>query len=38
MSLDVNLRQLVSYDGGKVRRHITAFIKALSLEAKAEEL
>jgi len=29
---DVNLRQSVSYDGSKVRRDDTAFIKVLSLK------
>jgi len=37
ISLDVNLRQLVSYDGSKVKRYNTAFIKALSLKAKELE-
>ena len=38
IGLDVNLRQLVYYDGKKVRRVDTPFIKALSLRAKAEEI
>jgi len=38
MASDVNLRQLVSYGGSKIRRDDAAFIKALSLKAKAEEL
>jgi len=38
IGLDVNLRKLVFYDGKKVRRVNTPFIKALSLRAKAEEM
>jgi len=38
VGLDVNLRKLVFYDGKKVRRVDTPFIKALSLRAKAEEI
>jgi len=38
IGLDVNLRKLVFYDGKKVRRVNTPFIKALSLRAKAEEI
>ena len=38
IGLDVNLRQLVYYDGKKVRRVDTPFVKALSLRAKAEEI
>jgi len=38
IGLDVNLRQLVYYDGKKVRREDTPFVKALSLRAKAEEI
>jgi len=38
IGLDVNLRKLVFYDGKKVRREDTPFIKALSLRAKAEEI
>jgi len=36
IGLDVNLVKLVYYDGKKVRREDTPFIKALSLRAKAE--
>ena len=38
IGLDVNLRKLVYYDGRKVRREDTPFVKALSLRAKAEEI
>ena len=38
IGLDVNLAKLVFYDGKKVRREDTPFIKALSLRAKAEEI
>jgi len=38
IGLDVNLRKLVYYDGKKVRREDTPFVKALSLRAKAEEI
>jgi len=38
IGLDVNLRKLVFYDGRKVRRVDTPFVKALSLRAKAEEI
>jgi len=38
IGLDVNLVKLVLYDGKKVRREGTPFIKALSLRAKAEEI
>jgi len=38
IGLDVNLRKLVFYDGKKVRRENTPFVKALSLRAKAEEI
>jgi len=38
IGLDVNLRKLVFYDGKKVRREDTPFVKALSLRAKAEEM
>jgi len=38
IGLDVNLRKLVFYDGKKVRREDTPFVKALSLRAKAEEI
>jgi len=38
IGLDVNLVKLVFYDGKKVRRKDTQFIKALSLRAKAEEI
>jgi len=38
IGLDVNLVKLVYYDGRKVRREDTPFIKALSLRAKAEEI
>jgi len=36
IGLDINLIKLVYYDGKKVRRVDTSFIKALSLRAKAE--
>ena len=38
IGLDVNLVKLVFYDGKKVRRVDTSFVKALSLRAKAEEI
>jgi len=38
IGLDINLRKLVYYDGKKVRREDTPFVKALSLRAKAEEI
>jgi len=38
IGLDVNLRKIVFYDGKKVRRVDTPFVKALSLRAKAEEI
>jgi len=38
IGLDINLRKLVYYDGRKVRRVNTPFVKALSLRAKAEEI
>jgi len=38
IGLDVNLVKLVYYDGRKVRRKDTPFIRALSLRAKAEEI
>jgi len=38
IGLDVNLVKLVFYDGKKVRREDTPFVKALSLRAKAEEI
>ena len=38
IGLDVNLKKLVYYDGKKVRRKNTPFVKALSLRAKAEEI
>jgi len=38
IGLDVNLVKLVYYDGKKVRREDTPFVKALSLRAKAEEI
>jgi len=38
IGLDVNLVKLVFYDGKKVRRVGTPFVKALSLRAKAEEI
>jgi len=38
IGLDVNLVKLVYYDGRKVRREDTPFVKALSLRAKAEEI
>jgi len=38
IGLDVNLKKLVYYDGRKVRRIDTPFVKALSLRAKAEEI
>jgi len=38
IGLDVNLRKLVYYDGRKVRRINSPFVKALSLRAKAEEI
>jgi len=38
IGLDVNLKKLVLYDGKKVRREDTPFVKALSLRAKAEEI
>jgi len=38
IGLDINLVKLVYYDGKKVRRVDTPFIKALSLRAKAEEI
>jgi len=38
IGLDVNLVKLVLYDGKKVRREDTPFVKALSLRAKAEEI
>ena len=38
IALDINLRKLVFYDGRKVRRVNSPFIKALSLRAKAEEI
>jgi len=38
IGLDVNLVKLVYYDGKKVRRTNTPFVKALSLRAKAEEI
>jgi len=38
IGLDVNLKKLVFYDGKKVKRVNTPFIKALSLRAKAEEI
>jgi len=38
IGLDVNLKKLVFYDGRKVRRKNTPFVKALSLRAKAEEI
>jgi len=38
IGLDVNLRKLVFYDGKKVRRVNTSFVKVLSLRAKAEEI
>jgi len=36
IGLDINLVKLVYYDGRKVRREDTPFVKALSLRAKAE--
>ena len=38
VALDVNLRQIVSYDGSDIRRYKTRFINALSKKARAEEL
>ncbi len=38
ISLDVNLRQVVTYDGCSIRRYDTRFISALSKKARAEEL
>jgi len=38
IGLDINLVKLVYYDGRKVRRVDTPFVKALSLRAKAEEI
>jgi len=38
IGLDINLVKLVYYDGKKVRRKDTPFVKALSLRAKAEEI
>jgi len=38
IGLDANLVKLVYYDGKKVRREDTPFVKALSLRAKAEEI
>jgi len=38
IGLDVNLKKLVFYDGRKVRRKNTPFVKTLSLRAKAEEI
>jgi len=38
IGLDVNLKKLVYYDGRKVRRVDTPFVKALLLRAKAEEI
>ena len=38
IGLDINLVKLVYYDGKKVRRVDTPFLKALSLRAKAEEI
>ena len=38
VALDVNLKQIVSYDGASIRRYKTRFIDALSKKARAEEL
>jgi len=38
IGLDINLVKLVYYDGRKVRRVDSPFVKALSLRAKAEEI
>ena len=38
IALDVNLKQVVGYDGASIRRYKTRFIDALSKKAGAEEL
>jgi len=38
LALDVNLRQVVTFDGSSVKRYRTRFIDALSKRARAEEL
>ena len=38
VALDVNLKQIVGYDGASIRRYKTRFIDALSKKARAEEL
>ncbi len=38
ISVDINLRQIVLFDGGRVRRIDTRFIEALSLKAHAENI
>ncbi len=38
IGLDINLRQITTYDGSNVRRYRTRFIDALSKRARAEEL
>ena len=38
VALDMNLRQIVVYDGSNVRRYRTRFVDALSKKARAEEL
>ena len=38
LALDVNLKQIVTYDGASVRRYKTRFIDALSKKGRAEEL
>ncbi|RLG87619.1 MAG: transposase [Thermoprotei archaeon] len=38
LALDINLKQIVAYEGASVRRYRTRFIDALSKKARAEEL